>query len=220
MWWSERAPREKAEVCKKFWGLIWNNVTFITFYCQIMSSAQIKDEKIVSHLLMLFTLQKTWTWKGKKDCGNTYTVTSTEHAKNEECKYILWGITYSYWTPSIHSGSRRLIFLSYKYTQIWVVSLDLGEWLEQPQLIHHHKDGRERLSHHEYSAMPLWLCPPLLVLSLHRLSHGMNRGASGLCVQWWILVHPTTSGKSSLNTPVAPPNLLTDTHQLVYSTLP
>ena len=123
-------------------------------------------------------------------------------------------------SANIHSGSRRLIFLSYKYTQIWVVSLDLGEWLEQPQLIHHHKDGRERLSHHEYSAMPLWLCPPLLVLSLHRLSHGMNRGASGLCVQWWILVHPTTSGKSSLNTPVAPPNLLTDTHQLVYSTLP
>lgn len=36
--------------------------------------------------------------------------------------------------------------------------LDL-EAVEQPQLIHHHKEW-ERLSHHERSAMPLWLCPP------------------------------------------------------------
>lgn len=33
--------------------------------------------------------------------------------------------------------------------------LDPGGRLEQPQLIHHHKEGRERLSHHERSAMPL-----------------------------------------------------------------
>ena len=111
MRWSERAPREKAEVCKKFWGLIWNNVTFSTFYCQIMSSAQIKDKKIVSHLLMLLTLQKTWIWRGEKDCGNTYTVTFTEHAKNEECKYILWGITYSYWTPAFVISQNRSYML-------------------------------------------------------------------------------------------------------------
>lgn len=48
-----------------------------------MSSAQIKDKKIVSHLLMLLTLQKTWIWKREKDWDNTYTVTFTEHAKNE-----------------------------------------------------------------------------------------------------------------------------------------
>lgn len=62
-------------------------------------------------------------------------------------------------STSIHSGSRMSIFLSHRHTQS--SSLDLVGWLEQSWLIHHHREGRERLSYHKHSATPLTLSATL-----------------------------------------------------------
>lgn len=78
-------------------------------------------------------------------------------------------------------SERRPIFLSYKHTEIWRFP-----WTQEAvgtAPAHPPSQGGEKaLSPWTFCHASVTL-PPLLVLSLHRLSHGMSGGASGLCVQ-------------------------------------
>ena len=115
-----------------------------------------------------------------------------------------------------------------------VISSDPGGWLEHSQLIHHHREGRDRLTHHKklchpslslslslfLSPPPHQLRPPFPGFSFCRPGGGMEGVAPGLYFQLWILTADSrASGKFSLNITSAAPNLLPGTHQPVHSTL-